>query len=125
MEISRQQAPWGEMQLSQTETTVRFCAAGALPKYGEVLRVWGMRDDAQPLLIGVAQPDGDGLTIDRTMSKQYLSSLGYWPALPEQYVADTKPPQKRAFFSRDACFRCALREPEIEIQYDAEYMIVY
>ena len=89
-----------------------------------LLRVWGIRDGAQPLLIGVAQPDGDGLTIDRTMSKQYLSSLGYWPALPEQYVADTQPPQKRAFFSHDACFRCALREPEIEIQDDAAYMIV-
>lgn len=124
MEISRQQAHWGEMQLSQTETAVRFCAAGALPKYGEVLRVWGIRDGAQPLLIGVAQPDGDGLTIDRTMSKQYLSSLGYWPALPEQYVADTQPPQKRVFFSHDACFRCVLRESEIEIQDDAAYMMV-
>ena len=87
-------------------------------------RVWGIRDGAQPLLIGVAQPDGDGLTIDRTMSKQYLSSLGYWPALPEQYVADTQPPQKRVFFSHDACFRCVLRESEIEIQDDAAYMMV-
>ncbi|WP_432618190.1 hypothetical protein [Butyricicoccus sp.] len=123
MEISRQQAHWGEMQLTQTAAQVRFRAAGALPQYGEILRVWGMRADAQPLLIGVAEPDGDHLAIDRTMSKQYLSSLGYWPHLPEQYIADTQPPKGQNFVSQDTYFRQLLRQEEVQIQEQAEYIL--
>lgn len=122
MEISRQQAHWGEMQLTQTAAQVRFRAVGVLPRYGEILRVWGMRTDAQPLLIGVAEPDGDALTIDRTMSKQYLSSLGYWPELPERYIAGTQPPKKNAFVSRDTCF-CRILQRDVQIQEQPEYII--
>lgn len=123
MEISRQQIHWGEMQLTQTATQVRFRGAGALPQYGEVLRVWGTRADAQPLLIGVAEPDGDCLAIDRTISKQYLASVGYWPHLPEQYMADTQPPKGQAFVSRDACFCQLLRQKEVQMQEQPMYII--
>lgn len=92
MEISRDGSRWGEMQIDEEETQVRFYASGALPQYGEILRVWGMREGAQPLLIGVAEPAGDHLQIKRTMSKQYLTSFGYWPVLPEWYAAGIQPP---------------------------------
>ena len=92
MEISRDGRYWGEMQICEEETQVRFCASGTLPQYGEILRVWGMRDGAQPLLIGVAEPAGDMLKVERTLSKQYLESLGYWPGLPAWYAAGIQPP---------------------------------
>ncbi len=93
MRITRDGADWGEMQIEQDESGVQFHAAGALPQYGEILRVWGMRDGAQPLLIGVAEPDGDGLSVNRSMSRQYLASLGYWPDLPQRYHAGVRPPE--------------------------------
>lgn len=95
MEISRDGSHWGEIQISEDETQVRFRASGLMPKYGEILRVWGMREGAQPLLIGVAAPADDGLQVERTMSKQYLKSLNYWPQLPEWYVAGTQPPTEK------------------------------
>lgn len=95
MEISRDGSHWGEIQIDEAETQVRFHANGLLPKYGEILRVWGMRKGAQPLLIGVAEPAGDGLQVERTMSKQYLKSLDYWPELPEWYMAGIQPPKEK------------------------------
>lgn len=92
MEISRDGRHWGEIQICEEETQVRFHASGMLPQYGEILRVWGMRKGAQPLLIGVAEPADDMLQVERTMSKQYLESLGYWPQLPEWYAAGIQPP---------------------------------
>ncbi|MCD8354959.1 MAG: hypothetical protein LUE11_00070 [Clostridia bacterium] len=92
MEISRDGAHWGQMQVNQENNQVHFHASGELPKYGEILRVWGMRDGAQPLLIGVAEPAGEGLQVERTLTKQYLESLGYWPELPKSYVAGICPP---------------------------------
>lgn len=92
MEITRDGAAWGTMEIKEHGTQVQFHASGTLPRYGEILRVWGMREGCQPLLIGVAEPDGAGLVIDRTMSRQYLSSLGY-DALPDFYTAGTQPPK--------------------------------
>ncbi|WP_394273521.1 hypothetical protein [Butyricicoccus sp.] len=86
MRISRNGEDWGEITVRTDGQQVHFHARGTLPKYGEILRVWGMRDGAQPLLIGVAEPDGDGLAVNRTMSRQYLASLGY-AELPERYFA--------------------------------------
>lgn len=123
MEISRQRMHWGDMQLTQTATQVQFRATGALPQYGEILRVWGMRAHAQPLLIGVAEPNGDGSTIDRTMSKQYLASLGYWPQLPERYIADIRPPKEQAFVSRDPYFCRLLQREEVQIREQAGYIV--
>lgn len=92
MRISRNGEDWGEITVQTDGQQVKFRAHGALPKYGEILRVWGIRDGAQPLLIGVAEPDGDGLAVSRTMSRQYLASLGY-TELPEQYVAGVRAPE--------------------------------
>ena len=57
MRISRNGEDWGEITVQTDGQQVKFRAHGALPKYGEILRVWGIRDGAQPLLIGVAEPD--------------------------------------------------------------------
>lgn len=95
MQVTKDGMPWGEIQVEQTEQQVQFHAVGTLTEYGEILRIWGMRKDAQPLLIGVAEPDGKGLKAERVMSRQYLASLGY-KELPEYYIAGTKPPVKQA-----------------------------
>lgn len=92
MRISRNGEDWGEITVQQDAQQVRFHARGTLPKYGEILRVWGLRDGAQPLLIGVAEPDGDALAVNRTMSRQYLASLGY-AELPERYAAGVHAPE--------------------------------
>lgn len=93
MHICRGSDNWGEMTVQQDQQQVHFHASGAMPGYGEILRVWGMRDGAQPLLIGVAEPGENGLVVDRTMTRQYLSSLGYWPQLPEKYAAGVREPE--------------------------------
>lgn len=119
MRISRDGADWGEMQVEQDGQQVHFHASGALPKYGEILRVWGLRSGAQPLLIGVAEPDGGGLTIDRAMSRQYLTSLGYWPELPERYCAGVRPPTAQGDVGKntaDALIAHAMREKEVNVQ---------
>ena len=90
MRVIRNGGDWGSITVHAKGQRVEFDACGTLPKYGEILRVWGLRDGEQPLLIGVAEPDGDGgLRVRRTMSRQYLASLGYWPKLPERYAAGT------------------------------------
>lgn len=120
MEISRDGMRWGDMQITQQENQVVFRACGSLPKYGEILRVWGIRQGAQPLLIGVAEPDGDQLKIERTLTQQYLHSLGYWPALPEQYVAGTHPPQPDI---RDRHIRQLLQDTEVSVRREQGRMI--
>lgn len=96
MNILRGNDVWGTMQVTAQANAVSFSGKGSDDtNYGEVLRVWGIRDGKAPLLIGVAEPNGERLCVKRTMSTQYLTDLGYYPALPEQYIADTKPPQKQ------------------------------
>lgn len=98
MDIIHGNDVWGTMQITEHANAVSFSGTGSTEKigYGEILRVWGMRDGKAPLLIGVAEPNGTKLCIERTMSKQYLKNLGYYPALPEHYLADSKPPQTKS-----------------------------
>lgn len=117
MEISRDGMHWGEMQITQQQKQVIFRASGSLPKYGEILRVWGTRQGAQPLLIGVAEPSGDGLKIERTLTKQYLHSLGYWPMLPEHYTAGVYPPEaERQPDFRDKHIRQLLQNHTVSVR---------
>lgn len=115
MEITRDGAAWGTMEIKEHGTQVQFHASGTLPRYGEILRVWGMREGCQPLLIGVAEPDGAGLAIDRTMSRQYLSSLGY-DALPEYYTAGTQPPKAGKQNVSDPLIEQAIEQKEVTMQ---------
>lgn len=97
-DILHENEAWGKMQIKQQGNAVHFSGSGSAQqaKYGEILRIWGMRGDKAPLLIGVAQPDGTMLTVERTLSTQYLAALGYYPELPERYIAAVKPPQQTA-----------------------------
>lgn len=115
MEITRDGAAWGNMEIMEHGTQVQFHASGTLPRYGEILRVWGMRDGCQPLLIGVAEPDGAELVVNRTMSKQYLSSFGY-DMLPECYIAGIQPPTGREQNNQDPLIKQAIEQKEVTMQ---------
>lgn len=118
MRISRDGTDWGEMRVEQDENRVQFHASGALPKYGEILRVWGVSSGAQPLLIGVAEPSGDGLAVERSMTKQYLSSFGYWPQLPQRYYAGVRPPDMQEDMSApdDPLVQQAMQDADVTVQ---------
>lgn len=125
MDIIKDEVKWGEMQTEQDGNRVMFHAAGALPKYGEILRVWGMRDGHQPLLIGVAEPDGDQLAVNRSMTKQYLASFGYWPNLPQQYYAGIYPPKiQNKPAVRDPLIERVMRDKEVDVQKKADIDIL-
>ncbi len=115
MQITRDGSVWGRMQVTEQGTQVQFHATGTLPQYGEILRVWGMRDGCQPLLIGVAEPAGAGLTVDRTMSRQYLSSLGY-DMLPEYYTAGIQPPRTENQSVRDPLLVQAMQQESVTMR---------
>ena len=93
MRIERNGECWGQMTVEEQHQQVLFRAVGTSAGYGEILRVWGLRDGAQPLLIGVAEPKEHTLCAERMMSKQYLASVGYWPELPTSYAAGMRTPE--------------------------------
>ena len=78
-------ADWGTVEISERRQEVCFSVSGG--KTPSVWRVWGIRDGKEPLLIGVPEPTGDRMAIRRTISKSYMARCGYWPTLPERYVA--------------------------------------
>ena len=120
MRVSRNGEDWGEITVQADGQKVRFHARGALPKYGEILRVWGIRDGAQPLLIGVAEPDGDGLAVVRTMSRQYLASLGY-TQLPERYIAGVRASEISELPQvDDPLVRQAMRDKAVRVRREEE-----
>ncbi len=119
MQVIHDGRPWGEIEVQPQQDAVRFHATGALPKYGEILRVWGCGQGRAPLLIGVAEPDGDQLSVSRTLSKQYLASLDYWPALPEQFCAGVAPPTEKP--SMSPLLRRILRQDGVEKKRDGDY----
>lgn len=121
MEITRDGAAWGTMEVEEHGTQIQFHASGTLPRYGEILRVWGMREGCQPLLIGVAEPDGAGLVVDRAMSRQYLSSLGY-DALPDFYTAGTQPPKAGQQEIRDPLIEQAIKQKTVMMQKQADIL---
>ena len=121
MEITRDGKSWGTMEILENGAQVQFHATGALPQYGEILRVWGTREGCQPLLIGVAEPEGTGLTVNRTMSKQYLASLGY-DALPEQYIAGVQPPKRKPQTHGDPLIEQASRQKGITVVRQADVL---
>lgn len=129
MRISRDGAEWGEMTVREDGQKVHFRARGAPPQYGEILRVWGMRDGAQPLLIGVAEPEDGALTVARTMSRQYLASLGY-AQLPERYIAGVRASEAQAGAedgaedADDPLVRRAMRDEAVRVRREAEREIL-
>jgi hypothetical protein len=76
---------WGTVETAEEEQDVRFTVQGE--RIPAVWRVWGIRKGKQPLLIGIPEPEGDCMVLRRRLSKTFLQRCGYWPALPEQYVA--------------------------------------
>lgn len=119
MQVVRDGRPWGEIEVQPQQDAVRFHATGALPKYGEILRVWGCGQGRAPLLIGVAEPDGERLAVDRTLSKQFLASLDYWPNLPEHYYAGVAPPAEEP--SMSPLLRRVLRQDGVKKQQDGDF----
>lgn len=115
MRICRNGEDWGEITVNEQGQNVQFHAVGQLPKYGEILRVWGLRKDAQPLLIGVAEPHENNLVIDRKMSKQYLSSLGYWPQLPETYAVGVHSPEIQQMSIQDPLIIQAKQNEQVQV----------
>ena len=94
LKIMQGETEWGTMTLSENTSSIRFSGQSvSFPAYGVILRVWGISAGKAPLLIGVAEPADSHLAINRTMSKQYLTDLGYYPNLPESYYAGAEPPQ--------------------------------
>lgn len=85
MIIRSESGDWGTVEISERAREVCFSVQGA--KTPSVWRVWGIRDGKEPLLIGVPEPSGGQMVLRRTISKSYLARCGYWPVMPERYVA--------------------------------------
>lgn len=79
---------WGTVETTETAQEVVFQVCGA--HTSEVWRVWGVRDGKQPLLIGIPEPESGGMVLRRRLSKAFLQRCGYWPTLPEQYIAGVR-----------------------------------
>lgn len=128
MKISRNGIDWGEIQTTRDGSQIVFQASGMPAEQGEILRVWGMRDGAQPLLIGVAEPDGSQLAVYRCMSQQYLTSLGYWPKLPEYYEAGVLPPAGKSLLQNtailDPLLNQVMQNKNITVQKNADVIVL-
>ena len=76
---------WGELTTEIRKNEVVFCVHG--PVIPQVWRVWGGSEGKEPILIGVPEPDGEQMVLRRGLSKLFLKNCGYWPELPQWYVA--------------------------------------
>lgn len=85
MDIQAEGRHWGTIETTETAQEVLFEVHGA--RIHTVWRVWGIKEGKEPLLIGIPEPGAEGMVLRRSLSKTFLQRCGYWPALPEQYVA--------------------------------------
>ncbi|MGN1014791.1 MAG: hypothetical protein ACI4PM_05485 [Butyricicoccus sp.] len=76
---------WGELTTEIRTNEVAFWVHG--PIVPRIWRVWGCSEGKEPILIGVPEPDGKEMMLHRSLSKQFLKNCGYWPNLPQWYVA--------------------------------------
>lgn len=88
MEVSYRGQTVGEIQVEAHDDGVRF-EAECRVQPDNILRLYGLRDGCAPLRIDVAEPVGDSLRVQRTLSWYGLRAAGYTAAnLPARYVLD-------------------------------------
>ncbi|MGN1031622.1 MAG: hypothetical protein ACI4PQ_08470 [Butyricicoccaceae bacterium] len=90
-EVRQNGERWGTADVTQQNGLVRFHISGPL-RTDAVYRVWGRSAGREPLLLGVAEPQGDRLVLDRARSCSELSLFGYRDVLPEEYVLAVREP---------------------------------
>lgn len=89
MRVQAQDGEWGSIRIEPEGQTVRFCAEGRA--VDAVWRIWGMSEGREPLLIGVPEPNGDHMVLERTLPQTFLARCGYWPELPQRYGIGPSP----------------------------------
>ena len=89
MEVSYRGQTVGQVQVEVQDDGVRF-EAECRVQTDDILRLYGLRDGCAPLRIDVAEPVGDSLRVQRTLSWYALRTAGYTAdSLPTRYVLDT------------------------------------
>ena len=88
MEVSYRGQTVGQIQVEVQDDGVRF-EAECRVQTDDILRLYGLRDGCAPLRIDVAEPVGDSLRVQRTLSWYALRTAGYTAdSLPTRYVLD-------------------------------------
>lgn len=88
MEVSYRGKTVGQIQVEVQDNGVRFVAECRV-QTNDILRLYGLRDGCAPLRIDVAEPVGDSLRVQRTLSWYALRTAGYTAdSLPTRYVLD-------------------------------------
>ena len=88
MEVSYRGKTVGQIQVEVQSDGVRFVAECRV-QTDDILRLYGLRDGCAPLRIDVAEPVGDSLRVQRTLSWYALRTAGYTAdSLPTRYVLD-------------------------------------
>ncbi len=84
MQIQRNGKPWGSISAEEQSGGWLLCAE--CPQTDRVLRIWGISDGKEPLLIGIPEPQGTCLRLTKQLSRAYLRNFGY-DAPPQRYLA--------------------------------------
>lgn len=121
-EVRRNGRAWGTAEVTEHGTAVRFCISGPLCR-DAVYRVWGRSADREPILLGVAEPDGDRLVLDRTRTRSELALFGYRDALPEEYILSVREPEwSISERTGDECIDHAVRAHHLPVEREGELL---
>lgn len=85
MIITVGQKQWGTIEMQKQSTSAVFTAQ--CEQTDRVMRVWGISDGREPLLIGIPEPDGGCMRLKKRISAELLKNCGYWDEPPESYIA--------------------------------------
>lgn len=114
MKITARGQEWGTLTATEDSQTVLFCAEGKLV-HNAVWRVWGWSEGKEPLLIGVPEPYGEYMQLKRRLTKAFLKNCGYWPKLPEKYMAgESFYPYRQNQAAADSWMREGVQESSTE-----------
>lgn len=118
MRVQAQDGEWGNIRIEPEGQTVRFCAEGRA--VDAVWRIWGISEGKEPLLIGVPEPNGDQMVLERTMPQTFLARCGYWPELPQRYGIGASPEE---VFSRKTEGK-RTEYPEVQTEQVGKYTVL-
>lgn len=119
IEVRKDGMPWGTADITKQGDRVQFYITG--PLYTDaVYRVWGRSKEREPILLGVAEPNGQKLVLDRTRTRHELSLFGYCD-VPEEYILSVHEPEWNCFTDTgEELLDAAIQKYHLPVKQDGE-----